>query len=49
MNFFKKLSVKLIPVFMLALCTVSGIWGISVQKTMKSFFKKVFCPFHKKT
>ena len=33
MNFFKKLSVKLIPVFLLALCTVSGIWGISVQKT----------------
>ena len=24
-------------------------WGISVLKTIKSFFKKVFCPFHKKT
>lgn len=32
MKFSNKLSSKLIPAFLLALCTLSGMWGISVQK-----------------
>ena len=32
MKFSMKLSSKLIPAFLLAVFTLSGIWGISVQK-----------------